>query len=380
MNLKELRDQINQIDVQLVELFLKRMNIAAEIAKYKIQNKLPVSDLGREREVLNLVAELAGEKMEPYSKRLFYTLFDLSRAYQSQLFPHKSQLAKEINAAIYDLTKHFPTKAHVACQGTEGSYSQQACDKLFSIPRIAFFKDFAAVFKAVEKGMCEYGVLPVENSLAGTVIPVYDLMEKHKFYIVRSIRLKINHTLLAKKNVDLGDIREIVSHELAIRQCSDFLNAYPQIKVTVFSNTAAAAKYVADSGRTDLAAIASETCAELYSLNILSSNIQNRDNNFTRFICISKDMKIYPGANKISLILSLQHKPGSLCTLLSKFSSLGFNLTKLESRPIIGKNFEFMFYFDFDASIYSTETVNLLSELEGSLEKFIFLGSYSEIY
>ncbi|MEG6522457.1 bifunctional chorismate mutase/prephenate dehydratase [Desulfotomaculum sp. 1211_IL3151] len=380
MNLNELRKDITEIDVQLVQLFIKRMNLAAEIAKSKIQNNQPVLDHAREREVLNLVAELAGEKMESYSKRLFNTLFDLSRAYQNQLFSNKCQLAEQIKTATCDMTKHFPLKASVACQGTEGSYSQQACDKLFSSPRLAFFKDFESVFQAVEKGLCEYGILPVENSLTGTVIPIYDLMEKYKFYIVRSTRLKINHTLLAKKGVALADIREIISQEQAIKQCSQFINNHPQIKVTLFSNTAAAAKYVADSGRTDLAAISSETCAQLYNLDILTDNIQNRENNYTRFICISKDLKIYPGANKISLILSLQHKPGSLGTLLGKFSSLGFNLTKLESRPITGKDFEFMFYFDFEAPIYSTETVNLLCELVGSHDKFIFLGSYSENY
>jgi len=380
MDIKELREEINQIDTQLVELFIKRMNTAADIAKYKIDNKLPVFDSLREQEVLNRIAELVGDKMEPYSSRLFNTLFDLSRAYQNQLLPHDSQLAQKIKSATCDLTQSFPTKARVACQGAEGSYSQQAGEKLFSLPTFMFFSDFQAVFQAVEKGLCDYGILPVENSLAGTVIPVYELMEKYRFYIVRSIRLRINHTLLAKEGVTLGNIHEIVSHEQAIRQCSEFLKAHPHIKVTYFSNTAAAAKYVADTERMDLAAISSESCAKLYGLSVLSDHIQNRDNNCTRFICISKGMKIYPGANKISLMLTLPHKPGSLYTLLAKFSALGLNLTKLESRPMPGKDFEFLFYFDFEATTCSPNTVNLLNELDSSLEKFIFLGSYSEVF
>jgi len=380
MDIQEMREELNQIDLEMVQLFAKRMDTIARISKHKIENNLPVLDSERELEVLNHVVEISGNKMETYTKRLFNTLLELSKSYQNQLFSHNSQLAQDIKAATCELTRQFPYKANVACQGTEGSYSQQACEKLFPLPNPMFFLDFDSVFQAVEKGMCEYGLLPVENSLAGTVITVYDLMEKHKFHIVRSIRLRINHVLVAKKGVALDDIKEIISHEQAISQCSGFLKANPQIKVTVFSNTATAAKYVAESNRSDLAAISSETCAELYNLDILTHNIQNRDNNYTRFICISKEMRIYPGANKISILLSLPHKPGSLCTLLSKFSSLGLNLTKLESRPIIGKDFEFMFYFDFDASIYLPETVNLLCELENSLSKFIFLGSYSEIF
>ncbi|MDP4160178.1 MAG: prephenate dehydratase domain-containing protein [Bacillota bacterium] len=379
MDLLQMRELLNDIDLQLVGLFSKRMNTASAIAEYKMQHNMPVVDSAREREILNRVAELSGETLEQYTKRLFYTLFDLSRSHQGQLFSHDSLLAKEIEAATLDLKTPFPSKATVACQGTEGSYSQQASEKLFSLPNLIFFNSFDDVFQAVEKGLCEFGVLPVENSLAGTVVAVYDLMKKHKFHIVRSVKLGINHTLLANKGVDFNNIKEIVSHEQAINQCSEFLKAHPQIKVTVFSNTAAAANYVAKTGRSDLAAISSRHCAEIYNLNILSNNIQNRDNNYTRFICISKRMKIFPGANKISLMLSIPHKPGSLYTVIAKFASLGFNLTKLESRPIVGRDFEFMFYFDFEASIYLKETVNLLCELQSSLEQFVFLGSYSEI-
>lgn len=380
MELATLREELDQIDSELTQLFIKRMNISARIAEYKKQSNMPVWDNVRELEILNRVANAVGDKLETYARRLFSTLFDMSKSYQNQLMNPGSQLAKDIKAASRELTRSFPSKATVACQGTAGSYSQQACEKLFSMPNPIFFHDFDGVFQAVDQGLCEYGLLPVENSLAGTIVAVYDLMEKYKFYIARSVRIKINHTLVAKKGTVLADIKEIVSHEQAISQCSNFIKARPEIKVTMFSNTAAAARYVAESNRKDLAAIAAGNCAELYNLSVIAEDIQNRDSNYTRFICISKDLQIYPGANKISIMLTLPHKPGSLCNLLSKFYSLGLNLTKLESRPIAGSDFEFLFYFDFEGSVYSRETVNLLSELENSLAKFIFLGSYSEIF
>ena len=248
---------------------------------------------------------------------------------------------------------------------------------MFSYPSIMYFSGFEEVFKAVDSGLCRYGVLPLENSTAGSVNKVYDLMNKYKFYITHSIKLFIGHALLAPEGVSIGEIKEIFSHEQAINQCSDFI-ASLGVKVTVCENTAAAAKMVADSGRTDCAAISSKDCAELYGMKVLKSGIQNTDNNYTRFICISKKLEIYPGANKTSIMMTIPHKPGSLYNIISRFAALGLNLTKLESRPIPGSNFEFMFYFDVDASVYSDNLKALLSELENDGEQFSYLGSYSE--
>lgn len=243
-----------------------------------------------------------------------------------------------------------------------------------------YFKTFEAVFNAVDKGMCRYGILPIENSSAGSVNQVYDLMKKFRFSIVRGVKLRINHTLLAKKGVQLEGIKEIYSHEQGLNQCSEFLRANPQIKANVCENTAVAAKLVAQSDRTDIAAISSRECAELYGLQILSDHIQNSDNNYTRFICISRSLEIYPGADKMSLMFSLPHRPGTLYSVITKFATLGLNLTKLESRPIPGKDFEFMFYFDASVSAHSEELLKLLAELEGTLEQFSFLGCYAEIF
>ena len=177
----------------------------------------------------------------------------------------------------------------------------------------------------------------------------------------------------------MADIKEIFSHEQAIGQCSEFLDSLKGVKVTVVENTAIAAQMVAQSDRIDVAAISSHNCAELYRLSALGVDVQDNSNNYTRFICISKKLEIYPGANKISLMLSIPHRPGSLYEMISKFSVLGLNLTKLESRPVPDKDFEFMFYFDIDASVNSEPVINLICEIAAGTEQFDFLGNYSEI-
>lgn len=376
MNINESRAKMDDINHQMVKLFVERMNVSMDIARYKDENGLPVLDKERERMILNRMALEAGAPFEDYAQVLFRTLFELSRSYQSSLMSTENALADRIKTAQNDTPALFPRRAVVACQGVEGAYSQQACDKLFSHAEIVYVQSFDGVFQAVEQGLCRYGILPIENSSFGSVGTVYDLMKKHKFSIVRGTRLRIAHTLLAKRGTALGDIREIFSHEQGLGQCGEFLKAHPEIKATVCANTAMAAKMVAESGRSDVAAISSRQCAELYGLEILSESIQDNDNNFTRFICISRELEIYPGASKVSLMMTLPHRPGSLSGMLSRFSMLGINLTKLESRPILGKDFEFMFYFDLEASVCSEAVLRLLCELQNNPGTFVFLGNY----
>lgn len=378
MDLGQIRQQINEIDEQMVALFKKRMETVAEVAKYKQENHLPVLDRTRERQVLCRVAEMAGEELEHYAKVLYTTLFDVSRNYQRNYLNMGSGLTDVIERALSETPEKFPTRAVVACQGTEGAYSQQACDQIFKFANIMYFGTFDAVFNAVEKGMCKYGILPIENSSAGSVAQVYDLMEKHRFHIVRAVRQRIDHVLLGRRGAQMQKIKEIYSHSQAIAQCSEFLKSHPEITVREYANTAMAAKMVAESGRDDVAAIASRSCGELYDLQTLCSSVSNTDSNYTRFICISRELEIYPGANKISMTLSLPHQPGALYGMLSRFASLGMNLTKLESRPVPGSEFEFRFHFDIMASVREQEVVRLLCELDESSERFVFLGNYQE--
>ena len=379
MNLDNLRNEINGIDNELIELFQKRMEVASKIGKYKKQHDLPVLNSQREREILNDVANKANPEMKSYLRVLYSLLFELSRSYQEKILQTNSDLYENISKSIEETNNLFPTDCVVACQGVEGSYSQIACEKVFKNPSIMYFNEWDKVFSAIEQGFCDYGILPIENSTAGSVKQVYDLMVNHNFSIVKSTRIQINHSLLAKKGVEINNIKEIISHEQALAQCSEFIKSLGDIKITTVENTAIAAQLVANSDRDDVAAISSNNCAELYNLNCLKSSVQDKNNNYTRFICISKKLEIYPGADKTSLMLVLQHKPGALYKVLSRLYALNINLIKLESRPLPDRDFEFMFYFDLETSIYSEEFVQLMCELDGICEEFKYLGSYSEV-
>ena len=379
MDLKDYRKEIDAIDDQLVQLFGKRMDIAAKIADYKKENNLPIFVPAREREKLADVARKAGPEMANYTRVLYSMLFELSRSYQSKRNSVLTQQYHDILTSIENTPKLFPQQAMVACQGVEGAFSQIACEKIFKSPFILYFKNFEAVFNAIDKGLCQYGILPIENSTAGSVKKVYDLMISHNFSIVRTFRMKVDHNLLAKKGTKISDIKEIYSHEQAINQCSEFLQSLEGVTVIPVANTAVASEMVANSGRNDVAALSSRACAELYGLTCLKSSVQDNDNNHTRFICISKNLEIYPGADKTSIMMVLPHKPGALYKLLARLYTLGINVTKLESRPIPNRDFEFMFYFDLETSIYSEEFVQLICELDELCEEFKYLGSYSEV-
>ena len=380
MDLQELRMKIDEIDQQLVQLFAARMDVAADIAAYKRANNKPVLDAARERNKLADIAASSREDMQTYTQMLYSMIFELSRSYQSELNRQQSDLRTQVEHAIEETPRLFPTGALIACQGTEGAYSQLACERIFKTPKIMFFKSFESVFSAIENGFCKYGILPIENSSAGSVKQVYDLMARHNFYIVRSARLKVDHNLLAKPGTRKEDIREIFSHQQALDQCAGYLEKFgSNVKVTRCENTAMAAEAVAASDRNDVAAIASHSCASLYGLKCIEGDIQDRSNNYTRFICISKDLEIYPGADHTSVMMTLPHRPGSLCRALSRFSSLGINITKLESRPLPERDFQFMFHFDLETSVYAHEFGRMIDDLGSISEEFRYLGSYSEV-
>jgi len=379
MNLDNLRQQIDQMDDKLLELFQERMDIVDNISELKQAEGRPVLDRSREMAKLQAIAAKARPELATYAHTLYDTLFELSRSFQGSTRKVTSPLYEKVQAAIKDTPNLFPTTATVAYQGVPGAFSESAVRRLFKRPNIQYFNSFDSVFAAVKNGFCDYGVLPLENSTAGSVTKVYNLMQSYDFYIVRSLRLKVNHNLLVPHGVKREDIKEIISHEQALAQCAEYLEQFGHdVKITPFEDTAAAAEYVANSARRDLAAVSSHSCIDLYGLDCLDRDIQDKNNNYTRFICISKKLEIYPGADKTSIMLTTPHQPGALYKVLGRFYALDINLNKLESRPLPDRDFDFMFYFDLETSVYSEEFAKLLCSLEEVCDQFKYLGSYSE--
>lgn len=379
MDIQDYRNELDQLDQQLVQLFCRRMDLCGKVAEWKQQNGKPIYDRSREREKLNQVSALSEERFAPYTRCLYRSLMGYSRAYQHNLLDEPSALVRQIQTSRKETPELFPPHATVACQGVEGAYSSLACEKLFAEPEIRFVPSFEDVFAAVDSGACRYGVLPIENSTAGSVKANYDLLVKYRCYIVRSTRLQISHCLLAKPGVSLSDIRVIYSHEQAISQCTKFLSGLPNVEVRACPNTALAARMVSQAEEPGIAALSSRSCAELYGLSILAETVQDTGANRTRFICISKQPEIYPGANRTTLLLVLKHRPGALFSVLERCNELGVNLVKLESRPIPERDFEFLFYFDLDIATASPALSQLIPALEAEAEEVKYLGSYLEI-
>ena len=378
MELSEIRTKIDAVDDQLLELFLERMALSEEVAAYKNEHCLPILNKAREREILAKVTRKAGDK-ERYAYHLYSTLFELARSRQAELISAPTKVGARVKAALASGGEVFPQTGMVACQGVEGANSQAACDRIFPRGNIVYVKSFGAVVSAVESGLCKFGVLPIENSSNGSVRAVYQLLQEHDLSVVRSTRLCIRHELLALPGVKQEEITEIYSHEQAIGQCSQFLSGLKDVKVIPCGNTALAAKMVAESGNLHAAAISSHPCAALYGLECVNGHIQDSDNNYTRFICVAKDPVIYAGANKISLIIALDNKPGALYEVLSKLAALDIDMTKLESCPVAGSDFEFIFFLELEASVKDPSVQACLEEMERSCAQFQFLGGYAEV-
>lgn len=381
MELQQYRDRIDEIDAQIVSLFCERMKVVEDIAAYKKANNLPVLQTGRETQVLERVKELAGPQLGEAARSLFVSMMNISKTYQNSsiqkstapAFSGTLKLAMEQGNSMT-----IPKKAKVACQGVPGAYSQKACLQFFEDPEIIFLSTFDDVFSAIEKGEADYGVLPIENSTAGSVTNVYDLMKKHHFHIFRENRVKVDHALLAKKGVSFSEITKVYSHEQALAQCYEFFHENPQLEQIRHTNTASAAKFVSETEERGVAAIASDVCAPLYHLDVLEQGIQDAKYNFTRFICITKDLIITPDANKLSIAFTLPHRVGTLYQLIAQIAALGLNLTKLESRPIPNTDFEFMFYIDIEGSVYDPKIFSFICSLHQSLNYLEFLGNYKD--
>lgn len=376
MSLKPIRDEIDEIDEQLIALYQRRMECSKKVAQYKMENGMPILNAEREKAVLESVEEKAGEYGA--SARLLYaTIMELSRALQHDMLGSGTELRNEIMTAENAVPYNDPD-VRVACFGAPGAYAHKACMKIFpgSVP--VFCSPFREVFRMIQTGEADFGVIPIENSSAGSVIDVYDLMLQYRFHIAAAADIPVDHCLAAVKGTKVSDIDEVYSHPQALSQCSDFLNSRPNIKAKQYISTAQAAELVASEGNFHTAAICSEDAAIKNGLEVILRGFQNNPNNTTRFIVVSKKLYIEPDADKISLCFALPHVTGSLYSALCRFAYHGLNLTKIESRPIYGKSFEYFFYLDFTGSAANRDTMSLLCALSDELVDFSFLGNYRE--
>ncbi|MGN1051282.1 MAG: prephenate dehydratase [Acutalibacteraceae bacterium] len=372
--LKEIREEINEIDEKLIALFKRRMDCAKDVGEYKKAKGIPVLNQDREQEILDEVLKKGGEYGHA-SQLLYSNIMELSRGLQHNIIGSGKEMRKLIDSADHSLS--FGEDTSIAFSGIKGANSHIASLKLFPKSRLVSCKSFGEVFEKIEKGEVSYGVVPVENSSAGSVSSVYDLILKHRFYIVRSLDLKIDHNLCALEQSKISDIKEVWSHPQALSQCSETIAKY-NLKAVPYDNTATAARDVKNEMRLNVSAICSTLAAKEYGLKILKEKVQNSSNNTTRFIVISKKLCIPENAEKISLCFSLPHVTGSLYSVLCRFNSMGLNLTKIESRPMETGNFEYLFYLDFTGNVQNEDVKNLLCALSCELPEFSFLGNYHE--
>ena len=344
MSLKPIRDEIDNIDNQIIELFKQRMNCSKKVAEYKLENGMQIFNAEREMQILDAVEERAGI-YGGSARQLYSTIMEISRALQHDMLGSGEKIRNEILSA----DKNIPfasDRVQVACFGVPGTYAHQATLKVFPNCTPHFYPSFQDVFSAIQNGEAEFGVVPIENSSAGSVTDVYDLMLKYRFHIAAAAVFRAHSNITPEKYI----------------------------------STAASAKMLSETGDKTSAAICSEEAAETYGLEIILRGFQNNPNNTTRFIVISKKLYIEENADKISLCFSLPHITGSLYSTLCRFAVHGLNLTKLESRPKFGTSFEYLFYLDFTGNTSDKDTLNLLSALSDELAEFSFLGNYREIH
>ena len=373
MSLDNVRKEIDKIDAELIPLLKKRMLCSLQVAEIKREQNLPILNEKREAEIIEAVTEKGGE-FGSYIASVYREIMGVSKeAQQAELSPLGALAGQIVNAK-----DGIKENVAVACQGIEGAFGSIAAKSLHNTGNIKYYTTFEDVFKAVANDEVVYGVLPVENSNAGSVSEVYDLILKYRYYIISAVELGVNQNLLGVKGAKLEDIKTVYSHPQALSQSEVFLKANG-IKKEPFSNTAMAAKFIAEKGDKSVGAIASTLAAELYGLDVVAPKIQAIRNKSTRFITISKQLIIPNDANKISVVFSVPHSVGALNRVLNRFCMNGLNLTKIESRAAKNGEFDYLFYLDFAGNLNDRKTIALISSLEQELPDFTFLGNYREI-
>lgn len=368
MDLQQCRSEIDLIDRELLSLFAKRMEVVSQVADYKIKHDLPILNTSREQEVIRDKMQNSPQEIQEYVKSFFINLMETSKCYQLNLFHSK----QEIEATDGAVTSSPETR--IACPGTKGAYSHITSKRLFPDSQIAFYTTFKEVFEAVESGEADYGVIPIENSTAGSVSDVYDYLNQFDLAINLTYQLKVEHCLASKNELSTEAITEVYSHRQALDQCSVFLKENA-LHSTAYVNTALAAEYVSESDE-PIAAICSEECAKIFGLHILKQGIQNASDNYTKFIVISRHMIVNEACDEVGICVQIPNQPGELNKMLTKFSLYSINMSKIESRPIASKDFNVRFYINFAGNIKDRNVMELIEDLRYNYKDFKVLGNY----
>lgn len=373
MDLGEIRTKIDAIDDKILDLFIERMNLATEVAKYKAANNMVVFQSDRERFIIDNVKKNSPEELKKSAAFLFMNIMDISKV--SQI----NEITPDIEIPHINEPKEHPS---VGVQGIEGAYGHAAAKQLFKNGNISYYAAFREVFEAVENGDVDYGIIPVENSTAGEVTVNMDLLEQHDVKICRTTKVECAHVLAAKRGVSEGDIKIIFGHEQAIRQCAEYINERKIPTVVPYHNNAAAAKMVSENPSGEMGCICSAECAEMHGLEIIRKHIATDPNNCTRFICISKNTEVYEGADTVAVSLSIPNISGALYRLLTKFAVNGLSMSKIQSKPLpveVKLKFpdDYMFYIEFNGNIEEPKIKKLLKNFGDELNYFKFHGNFT---
>lgn len=375
MDLLECRELIDKIDNEMIRLFEERMKVCENVAEYKIRTGKKVLDPERERQKLNSLREKAhGEFNQLGAQELFQQIMAISRKRQYQLLTEHGVTEEEKLEMVDELPLNDVT---VVFQGVEGAYSYAAMREYFQDDIQSYHvKTWRDAMEEVVAGRADYAVLPIENSTAGIVAGIYDLLTEYELSIVGEQIIRPEHVLLGLPEASIDDISCVCSHPQALAQCGKYLETHPTWEKKETENTAGSAKKVREDADKTQAAIASRQAGELYGLKILAENICYNGQNATRFVIVSKEPIYVKDARKISIFFELPHESGTLYNMLSHIIYNGLNMTKIESRPIPGKNWEYRFFVDFEGNLRDSAVKNALRGIEAEANRMRILGNY----
>ncbi|KMT22723.1 prephenate dehydratase [Clostridium cylindrosporum] len=376
-DLKEIRDEIDRIDNEIIKLFQDRMDTVIKVAEYKKKNNLEVLNRKREEQVIeNHLSKIEKVEYKKEVEKFLNSVMEISRQAQRKFLI--GDIDNTSSFILEDKSIEITKDTVVGFQGVKGSYSEEALYVYFGnkvkTKAVAEFED---LFKELNDNKIDYGVIPIENSSTGGVLEVYDLLSKYDFSMVGEMCIKINHSLIATSDATFDTITEVYSHPQGLSQCSEFLNGFRWRRVP-YTNTAKSVELVKDSASTSIAAIGSKRAADIYGLKVLKENINTNKTNTTRFLIVSRKPYIDEACNKISIVFSIDHRVGSLYNVLKYFAENEVNMLKIESRPIKERPWEYVFYIDFEGNITNPKVKIALESIKDNTNYFRLLGNYKK--